>query len=154
MKRHEIRILPATTELLQSFIPQIRQLDLEEVEITSGESWEEHSKELFTYQAEAEVIMYKGKILGVLGVRKLEPPNVGLAWLLMTNHVEDNQIAFLRWSRKHLKKILSNYDFLTNLVYLKNTLHVNWLNWLGAKWLETSDPDFGVFRLRKAVSDV
>ena len=149
MKRHRIELIPATTELLQSFVPQIRPLDREEVEITSGDTWEEHSKELFVHKEEANMIVYKGKILGVLGIRKLEPVTVGLAWMLLTPHVEEHQMLFLRWSKAELKNVIRPYEFLTNLVYLKNTLHINWLNWLGAEWLETSDPDFGVFRLRK-----
>ena len=154
MKNESIKLIPATVDLLKLFIPQIRPLDREEVEITSGDTWEEHSKELFNHKEEANMIMYKGKILGVLGIRKLEPVTVGLAWMLLTPHVEEHYITFLKWSKKELNNVMKPYEFLTNLVYLKNTLHVNWLNWLGAEWLETSDSDFGVFRLRKEGSNV
>lgn len=149
MIKNDFKLIPATPSLLLEFIPQIREVDKKEVELVSEESWEDHSVKLFDYLDEAEMIIREEKIIGILGIRSFDLfPEHGFAWLLFTQEVEKCSIPFLRWSKGILKEKLKLFPVLTNVVYKKNKLHVDWLSFMGAVWLPV-EGDFTIFQLRR-----
>ena len=56
--------------------------------------------------------------------------------MLLTNAVEDHKIEFLRWSKELVKTLLESYPSITNVVDSRNLLHVQYLDFLGAKFFE------------------
>lgn len=63
-------------------------------------------------------------------------PDVGQPWLMATPGLLRAKREFIRQSRDwlHTLAISRPYKTLRNLVDMRNTLHVRWLKWLGAKF--------------------
>lgn len=133
-----IKVVPATVDHIFEFADNARKIDIEEVEVASGKSFDLllPSLLLSINKVQAVIEDETGEVLGIGGIEPTRNLTVGAIWLLMTNAVESHKIEFLRFSRRYLKTLLEDYECLTNVVYNKNKLHVSWLNWLGAEWIE------------------
>lgn len=136
-----IKVLKATIGNLVDFYTNARGADLEEVQEATGIP--------FSYQPlssleNLQVVVdgVTGEVLGIGGIQD------HCIWLLMTYAVEDRKIEFLRFSKRYLRELLNTHVYLYNRVYMKNKLHMDWLNWLGAEWLDT-DNKFSTFILKK-----
>lgn len=136
-----IKVIPATIEHIFEFQDNARSIDIEEVEVASGESFNSLLPSLIYSidKVQAVIDTETGEVLGIGGIEPTRNLRVGAIWLLMTNAVESRKVEFLRFSRKYLKTLLEDYDCLMNVVYNKNKLHVSWLNWLGAEWVEQNE---------------
>tara|TARA_R100000655_G_scaffold96626_1_gene139201 strand:+ start:1170 stop:1640 length:471 start_codon:yes stop_codon:yes gene_type:complete len=75
--------------------------------------------------------------VSMFGVAPFEwQPNSGSIWMLGTNDVTDKcSFHFLRWSKRFLPKLLEPYDMVCNIVDARNTVHIEWIKWLGFKFL-------------------
>lgn len=78
---------------------------------------------------------------------------VGAPWLLGTDAVERNYVAFLRQSVEFRDQLLRRYPVMRNFVSDDNRASKRWLKWLG---FTLSDPvdmrghPFRLFELRQA----
>ena len=83
-----------------------------------------------TYTALDPATMQPGAMFGVMPTSQ---PKEGKVWMLGSDAVERNAHLFLRGSKIILNKYLFGdyYDLLYNYTYVKNTLHHDWLKWLG-----------------------
>lgn len=107
--------------------------------VASGEPLEAHLPYFLSNLDEVQAVTddVTGDVLGIAGVvDNPENPGVGIIWLLMTHKVEMRKMEFLRFSRRYLKELFEMWRGLTNIVYKRNKLHIDWLNWLGAEWIE------------------
>lgn len=68
-------------------------------------------------------------------------------WLLASNLINNHKIYFLRNSKKYYQEITKGYDTAYNAVHAKNKLHIQWLEWLGAKFTKDYVFNGEVFRL-------
>lgn len=62
----------------------------------------------------------------------------GVVWLLGSPVIDTHGWKFLRGSKEildHLFKISPNYLSLYNCVHSENLVHINWLRWLGFKFI-------------------
>ena len=59
----------------------------------------------------------------------------GRVWLLGTDAIARNPKRFLRHSHEIRDMLLAEYSAVYNYTYEKNTLHHNWLRWLGFTFL-------------------
>jgi hypothetical protein len=136
-----IKVIPATIEHIFEFQDNARSIDIEEVEVASGESFNSLLPSLIYSidKVQAVIDIETGEVLGIGGIEPTRNLSVGAIWLLMTNAVESRKVEFLRFSRKYLKTLLEDCECLMNVVYNKNKLHVSWLNWLGAEWVEQNE---------------
>jgi len=78
---------------------------------------------------------------------------VGAPWLLGTDAVERNYVAFLRGSVEWRDQLLRDYSTLRNFVDERNRVSIRWLRWLG---FTISDPIIlqgNAFRLFEMRSD-
>ena len=128
----------ATQEDILAFIANIRPMDREEVETASGLPFSVHSQELFNHLEKIHVVYHNATLIGIGGLHRIEERKA-LIWLLLTSDVEKIKMKFLRFSKRYLKNLFADFDVLFNYVYLKNKLHVDWLTWLGATWVETKE---------------
>lgn len=65
-------------------------------------------------------------------------------WFIGTKAVEKHSIAFLRYMKELIPCLLDTYKILGNKVWNKNYLHIRWLKWMGAKFID-SDENFLYF---------
>lgn len=136
-----ITIDTATYKDIWDFAKNIRPMDDKEVEFVSGKPFKEHLTFLLMHVEDVRVIKCNGVILGIgnwyhemLDWGLYSPGVIG--WMLLTNAVEDHKIEFLRWSKKIVKTLLEEYPAITNVVDSRNTLHVKYLDFLGASFWE------------------
>lgn len=63
--------------------------------------------------------------------------DLGYIWLLGTDAIERNSVAFLRNSKPTLGRLFdeTGYKALGNFTHAKNELHHRWLKWLGFTFL-------------------
>ncbi len=55
----------------------------------------------------------------------------GVPWLLGTDAVEGNAVAFLRRNRPYVEAMQDRFGILSNHVDARNTASIRWLGWLG-----------------------
>jgi hypothetical protein len=67
----------------------------------------------------------------------------GVIWLLATDAILGERINFLRSSRWWVDKLQAEYPVLTNAVDERNTVHIEWLKWLGFTFIKRH-PEYGV----------
>ena len=145
-----MRVIQATNEHVLKYLENARQIDLEEVVAASGQPLEAHLPSLFEHIDSVKALIDEntGEVLGIGGVDPTRIPNIGTIWLLLSNSIEGRRIEFLRFSKRFLRVLFKDFDVLTNCVYKRNKLHIDWLNWLGAEWIGHTK-DFSIFVLRR-----
>ena len=133
-----ITIDTATVDDILEFSKNIRSMDAKEVEFVSGKPFNDHLGFLLTHVEDVRTIKCDSVLLGIgnwyqeqLDWGLYSPGVVG--WMLLTNEVEDHKIEFLRWSKELVKTLLEAYPSITNVVDSRNLLHVQYLDFLGAK---------------------
>ena len=136
-----ITIDTATEKDILEFSKNIRSMDAKEVEFVSGKTFNDHLGFLLTHVEDVMTIKCDGVLLGIGNWYKekldwgLYSPYV-IGWMLLTNAVEDHKIEFLRWSKEIVNTLLEAYPSITNVVDSRNLLHVQYLDFLGAKFFE------------------
>ena len=131
----------ATVDDILEFSKNIRSMDAKEVEFVSGKPFNDHLGFLLTHVEDVRTIKCDGVLLGIGNWYQeqlawgLYSPDV-IGWMLLTNAVEDHKIEFLRWSKYLVKTLLESYPAITNVVDSRNLLHVQYLDFLGAKFWE------------------
>lgn len=134
-----ITVEKATEKDIREFADNIRYMDEKEVKIVSGKPFRDQLDELIRNKKHVKVIRCDGVLLGIGGWYK-EMLDWGLysqgvvGWMLLTPAVEDHKIAFLRWSKWLVKCLLDAYPYITNTAYIGNTLHIRFLEFLGASF--------------------
>lgn len=115
--------------------PNLRMEDLREVRASLGGDVDvegvlslsiSHSGDPRTVEVDGDVIA----IFGVVDARDSDM-KTGYVWMMGTPGIQDIGIQFLRGCKSQLAQIAKGYDVLTNCVDKRNTLHINWLRWMG-----------------------
>ena len=146
----------ATVNDILEFSKNIRSMDAKEVEFVSGKPFKDHLGFLLTHVEDVRTIKCDGVLLGIgnwyqsqldWGVYSSDV----IGWMLLTNAVEDHKIEFLRWSKELVKTLLEAYPAITNVVDSRNLLHVQYLDFLGAKfWEDTFRKDIWHFIIERS----
>ena len=108
-----------------------RPKDLQEVKIVSG-----LKKIRLSDFGKCDIIIddITNEVYGVGGVEELEGMNG--VWLLCTHKVEEHPVKFLRFIKKYNDTLTTKYNPTWNIAWLGNDLHIRWLKWMGAKFLD------------------
>lgn len=87
----------------------------------------------------------EGNPFGLFGaVPHPQNPWSAAVWMLATDSLETEALAFARGSRKVVDGWLAKYEHLFNWVDSRNTVHVRWLEWLGFIFLSKTRTPTGV----------
>lgn len=80
---------------------------------------------------------HEGTAIAMVGISPSPYSNAGLIWMLGTPGIEKCRITFLKYSKPALNMMFEQceYDFLFNYSYAENTVHHQWLKWLGFSFL-------------------
>ena len=132
-----MRLEKMTVRHLIEFRQNAREKDLEEIKVSSGVDFDDHP--LDTFDNVQALLDDDGTVLGMGGV------DGHIIWLVTTKAIETRKVKFLRFSKAYLKELLEKHGFLMNAAWAKNQMHVDWLTWLGAKWID-SQADLKIFK--------
>ena len=150
----DIKIIPARFSHIRPIAERMRQADRDEVFAASGRS--PVGALLFSLKRSSMVwtAIVDGRPEVMFGVGDLNIlAGVGAPWLLGTDAVERNYVAFLRGSVEWRDQLLRDYSTLRNFVDERNRVSIRWLRWLG---FTISDPIIlqgNAFRLFEMRSD-
>lgn len=142
-----------TIGYLVDFMEHIRPEDLEEVEVGEGRPLRDTPV----------AALLKSGCLCLVDDETDEVYALGgcadnIIWMLCITRVETNKISFLRYTKATLKELLQSVPYyLYNAVYKKNTLHVKWLKWMGAKFIKETETETHIafmFEGRKELDNV
>jgi hypothetical protein len=131
----KILIRESTLEDAEEMAPFLRAADIAELKASVGESLDiedvlragvEHSDDPRTMTIDGDPVAMFGVVDSKEGT-----PKTGWVWLLGTDEITENKTYFLRNCKKHLAYQEAPYEVLTNFVDARNTVHINWLRWMG-----------------------
>lgn len=147
-----VEIIPARASHVRVIAARMRQADRDEVAASSGRS----PLAALSYSFRRSAICMTGLIDGrpevMFGVADLNIlAGVGSPWLLGTDAVEENAVAFLRGSVEWRGQLLQRYQVLRNFVDVRNVASVRWLGWLGFQFYDPvmiRGHEFRLFEMR------
>lgn len=76
-------------------------------------------------------------------------PNVGCIWMLGTDRVKSVSTTFLRHSREWVQYLIEGYDYVSNIVSVKNAVSIRWLKWVGAEFIKKYPQGYQEFIIRR-----
>jgi hypothetical protein len=144
-QKSKISVVPATLEHAAYIASRMRKADMEEVAVSSGrgpftalrESLKSSAQAFTGMVEDVPVCMFGVGVLDILG-------GVGSPWLLGTDLVEKNAMAFLRRSKVYVRQMTDTFPYLYNYVDARNTLSIKWLKWLGFEMADEPVP-YGIW---------
>ncbi len=132
-------IVPDISEVAKTMRPE----DISEVYAGSGDTPQRaltkgylHSTECFT------LVSPEGLRLGMFGYLKSRTEPCGAVWMLASTHLLDHKWSFLRQSRQWVDYMQDRCSLLFNCVDERNKIHIEWLQWLGFKFVRII-PEYG-----------
>ncbi len=88
-------------------------------------------------QAFTAVDRETGKIINMFGVAPVGN-GAGSVWMHGSDQMLKHRISVARQTRHFADLLHRDYDILTNWADLRNKVHINWLRWLGFRFLRVS----------------
>jgi 2-hydroxychromene-2-carboxylate isomerase len=142
-----IVVQPASQKHIELMRTLTRPEDIEEVEEGSGLDFQMALSTLGADEVQAVLEVNSGDLLGLGGLQYIN--GYAVPWLILTTNIDKYRLEFLRFSKRYILNIvLPEHGEMTNLVYKRNKLHIDWLTWIGAEWLPYNDK-FDQFILRE-----
>lgn len=128
-----IKLIPSTREHCIAIARSMRQHDIDEIYA---------ARRMTPYAALYEGFIAsnlcltgldkQGRLLGMFGVTQdYENVRYHVPWLLASDKIEKQWIAFLRTSKLLLPRLLQTYGRLRNYIDARNTKSIAWLKYLG-----------------------
>lgn len=125
------KVLKAEYCDLQYLIDNIREEDREELKALGTTPEKSISSGFLLSDKVYSVLDDKNNTIAMYGVTK-HTDETCVIWLLASNLINKHKMYFLRNCKGYFYKMVKNYKIAINSVYVKNTLHIKWLKWLGA----------------------
>lgn len=72
----------------------------------------------------------------MFGLSATTQPTVGAIWMLSTERIHNYPRTFLKFSRRWVDFFNKKYPVLTNVVDLRNRVHIEWLRWLKCDFID------------------
>lgn len=127
-----IQIRPATADDVTFLAPRLRAADRFEVLASTGLDPARSLQLAFELSDQVWTGTADGVPGAMFGVSSMDPlTGAGVPWLLGSDLVEENAIAFLRASRRIVDGMRQEYTLLENYVDARNVASIGWLQWLG-----------------------
>lgn len=126
---------PFKYEDIEPIASQMCEADATEVMLSDGQTPLEALTKSCEMSAEAfTIVSPEGELLGMFGLSYIDD-HVGSPWMLTTGKLSNYSMQFLRESRRWVTKANNQRDLLLNYVHVENTNAINWLKFLGFKFL-------------------
>lgn len=80
-------------------------------------------------------VMWQGKVVAIFGVCGTKN-DTGIPWMLASDDLVKIRKSFLRECKDYVNKMQEHHPLLANIAWTKNTVHIQWLKWLGFEFQE------------------
>ncbi len=127
------KVLKAEYCDLQYLIDNIREEDKEELKAQRLTPEESIIQGFLLSDKVYSVLDDKNNTIAMYGVTQ-HTDETCVIWLLASNLINQHKMYFLRNCKKYFYEMVKDYKRAVNIAYLKNTLHIKWLKWLGASF--------------------
>jgi len=124
-----IEIRPLDRHDIQNMLGVIRRSDIMEIEQGCGMGIREALEYGLQHSTKALLMLGDGQPLAALG--DVRHGQIGVPWLISTNHIDNHARAFLRACRPLFEQMADRHEVLTNYVDARNHAAIRWLAWLG-----------------------
>lgn len=128
------QVLPVSVDEAEDISMIVRHADREEI-YALGMDMVEALKTCFGGSMKASKIVIDGKIVAVFG-DAFHDSEIGVPWLISTQHVEGRPKAFLSVCKPEVQEMLTRHRSLLNFVDVRNRAAVKWLKWLGFEFMD------------------
>lgn len=134
----------STLEDFSFVATHLRPMDAREVRYTSGidpaDALISHFNACVAGCASNNIASVKTAFAGdepilVFGVNPSNSLGVGYCWMVGTPALKTHALDMMRVAKGHIRTMLTRYPILTNAVWSKNTVHINWLRHMGFMFL-------------------
>lgn len=122
---------PAKLSDCMELAPIVRKIEQRELAVSGCSSMLTGLIASLEASHEAHTIIIDDKVAGMFGVSEYD--GMGVPWLLTSDEITKIPIKFLRESRKWVRSL--DYKLLVNYVLKDNQIAINWLKFLGFKFL-------------------
>lgn len=124
-----LSILPDVSRLQAA----LRKPDLDEI---TAQEYRPRTALMFGYlHGECYTALAGSKVLCMYGV--VPEPEGGRIWMLSCDGIEKYGLGVSRITRGEIKRFLSQYRYIYNIVDERNQVTIRWLKWLGFKFGST-----------------
>lgn len=126
---------PFKYEDIEPIASQMCEADATEVMLSDGQTPLEALTKSCEMSAEAfTIVSPEGELLGMFGLSYIDD-HVGSPWMLTTGKLSNYSMQFLRESRRWVTTANNQRSLLLNYVHVENTNAINWLRFLGFKFI-------------------
>lgn len=137
MDKPEIEVVPAEQWHIDVVAKNMREADCLELWAASFSKPKKSLEAAFRLSKKCWTGLVDGEPACMFGVsRGTILSHVGAPWLLGTDLIEKNQLAFLRRNKLYMSEMTEGFDTLINYVDARNTKAIRWLKWLGFEFDE------------------
>lgn len=128
----------ATQEDVDQILPQLREADVRESSVMYGVSPTSLFRSIGFDRKNTFIIASKtsGKKFALAGVQRSRAyPGTAMIWCISTPEIMAHKIEFLRYSKTFIEDVSQPYSLIYNWVHAANTVHIEWLRWLGFSFI-------------------
>lgn len=122
-------IRPTALSDIQELAATMRKEDRDEIFLSSGATPLEALTRGFYYSNAISTIEWEGRVMAIFGIAGFKGVE-GQPWMLGAPGIERCR-SLLRECRKVLQGYTEDYRYLSNACWSKNTVHIEWIKWLG-----------------------
>lgn len=125
----------STVQDCEELAPRMREADAREVMASGGYTPLDALLVSLVNADETNTIIHEDKVIGMFGVGTCDESGMGIPWMLASEEINDISFQFLRESRYWIRRVQDKYPLLYNYVAAENTVAVQWLRFLGFKFI-------------------
>ena len=118
-----------------SLAPRLRKEDVEEIAHGSGLKPEAALRYALQVSNIAYAVIYESRVVALFGVSQElhwnDGVGIGYPWMLASPDIRRIRKSFLRECSIYVQSWLKVHGKLEGMVWAKNTVHTQWLKWLG-----------------------
>ena len=124
----------ATYQDCASLSPRLRKEDVQEIRYASGKAPLAVLRESFELSPKCWAVIYNDRVIALFGVS--DAGHIGIPWMLASDELKLIKKSFLRECKQYVQEMGQGHELLTNYVWVGNDVHIQWLKWLGFKFLD------------------
>jgi hypothetical protein len=129
-------IRPASEADCLDLAPRLRLADVMEIQASGGRTPLEALLRSRQVSTVCLVACTDGRPFAMFGVAPTALPEVASIWMLGSDEIAARKLWACRQARRIVESWHDDYPILFNYVDERNTVHIDWLRWLGAVFIK------------------